>query len=83
VAIGQRIGMIRFGSQVDLVLPSREDVRVTVRPGEHVRAGESTIALLSRAPGEGSSAEAAGALPVGAGTEREFGAAPQTDGIDA
>ena len=83
VAIGQRIGMIRFGSQVDLVLPLREDVRVTVRPGEHVRAGESTIALLSRAPGEGSGAEAAGELPVGAGTEREFGAAPQMDGIDA
>jgi phosphatidylserine decarboxylase len=48
VAIGQRIGMIRFGSQVDLVLPTRDDLQVSVQVGDHVRAGESTIARLVR-----------------------------------
>src|SRR5205823_4295446 len=46
VAVGQRLGMIRFGSQVDLVLPIRETLRVRVSPGDLVRAGESTIAVL-------------------------------------
>jgi phosphatidylserine decarboxylase len=46
VTAGQRIGVIRLGSQVDVVLPRREGVRVTVRPGERVRAGESILAEL-------------------------------------
>jgi phosphatidylserine decarboxylase len=45
-AIGQRLGMIRFGSQVDLVLPARSDLHVIVRPGQRVRAGETTVAVL-------------------------------------
>ncbi|MGY1642852.1 phosphatidylserine decarboxylase [Geodermatophilus sp. SYSU D00703] len=47
VAIGQRIGVIRFGSQVDLVLPARGDVDVLVEPGQRVRAGETIVARLS------------------------------------
>jgi phosphatidylserine decarboxylase len=43
VTLGQRIGVIRLGSQVDLVLPAREDLQVMVKPGERVRAGESII----------------------------------------
>ena len=43
VASGQRIGVIRFGSQVDVVLP-RERVRVLVAPGERVRAAETILA---------------------------------------
>lgn len=39
---GERLGMIRFGSRVELWLPSQ--ARVTVQPGQHVRAGASTIA---------------------------------------
>jgi phosphatidylserine decarboxylase len=46
VALGQRIGVIRFGSQVDVVLPARRDLEVRVEPGMHVRAGESTIAVM-------------------------------------
>jgi len=46
LALGQRIGMIRFGSQVDVVLPLRDDVAVTVRPGDRVRAGELILAVL-------------------------------------
>jgi phosphatidylserine decarboxylase len=44
VELGQRIGLIRFGSQVDVVLPLRPDVRVLVKPRDRVRAGESVIA---------------------------------------
>jgi phosphatidylserine decarboxylase len=44
VALGQRIGAIRFGSQVDLVLPDTPEVRVLVAPGERVWAGETAIA---------------------------------------
>ena len=44
VALGQRIGVIRFGSQVDTVLPRCESVRVLVEPGQRVRAGQTVIA---------------------------------------
>jgi phosphatidylserine decarboxylase len=46
VECGQRIGMIRFGSQVDLVLPLRPNLEVTVRAGNRVTAGESIVAVL-------------------------------------
>jgi phosphatidylserine decarboxylase len=46
VQAGQRIGAIRFGSQVDLVLPARDEVRILVTPGQRVRAGESVLALF-------------------------------------
>jgi phosphatidylserine decarboxylase len=42
VARGERIGLIRFGSRMDLWLP--EDAEVLVRPGEHVSAGSSVLA---------------------------------------
>jgi phosphatidylserine decarboxylase len=44
VGVGQRIGMIRFGSQVDVVLPRRHDVVVDVREGDRVKAGETIVA---------------------------------------
>lgn len=50
VELGQRIGVIRLGSQVDVVLPARPDVQVNVKVGQHVRAGESVLALLEAAP---------------------------------
>jgi phosphatidylserine decarboxylase len=49
VTAGQRIGAIRLGSQVDIVLPARSDVTLTVAPGERVTAGESVIAVLAPA----------------------------------
>ena len=48
VAAGQRIGVIRFGSQVDVVLPVRDDLAVLVEPGDRVVAGETAIAQLQR-----------------------------------
>jgi phosphatidylserine decarboxylase len=47
VGLGQRIGVIRLGSQVDLVLPAGPGLDVRVRRGDHVRAGESVVATLS------------------------------------
>ncbi len=44
VEAGQRIGMIRFGSQVDVLLPKRAGLRVVCGPRQRVRAGEAIIA---------------------------------------
>jgi phosphatidylserine decarboxylase len=41
---GSVFGMIRIGSQVDIVVLWVEGMRVTARPGDRVRAGE-TIAI--------------------------------------
>jgi phosphatidylserine decarboxylase len=43
VAIGERVGMIRFGSRVDVWLPPEAEIRV--RKGEKVSAGTSILAL--------------------------------------
>ena len=47
VRIGQRVGLIRFGSQVDLLIPDRADIRVTVQPGDQVTAGRTVVALAT------------------------------------
>jgi phosphatidylserine decarboxylase len=44
VALGQRVGVIRLGSQVDVVLPARPVVAIAVREGQRVRAGETVLA---------------------------------------
>jgi len=46
LVLGQRIGAIRFGSQVDVVLPARDGIAIVVHPGDRVTAGESIIAVL-------------------------------------
>ena len=43
VAKGAIFGMIRIGSQVDVVIPWREHMIVRVRPGDRVRAGETVL----------------------------------------
>lgn len=40
---GQKIGAIIMGSQVDLLLPARQGLRVVVKEGDSVKAGESII----------------------------------------
>jgi phosphatidylserine decarboxylase len=42
LAIGERVGMIRFGSRVDIWIPS--DAEVTVRRGQFAKGGETVIA---------------------------------------
>lgn len=44
VVRGQRVGMIRFGSRVDVYLPA--DAVLSVKAGDRVRAGESVLAVL-------------------------------------
>ena len=39
---GERVGMIRFGSRMDIWLP--EGVEILARPGQHVSAGSSALA---------------------------------------
>jgi phosphatidylserine decarboxylase len=39
---GERVGMIRFGSRMDIWLPG--GVEILVRPGQHVAAGSSALA---------------------------------------
>ena len=41
---GQRIGMIRFGSQVDLFLPIRKVIQPEVKIGQRLQAGVTVIA---------------------------------------
>jgi phosphatidylserine decarboxylase len=44
LAAGERFGMIRFGSRVDLYLPL--ETELFARPGERVRAGETILGRL-------------------------------------
>lgn len=48
VTLGQRIGAIRLGSQVDLVLPVRGDLQVLVQVGDYLLAGESIVAKCNK-----------------------------------
>ena len=41
---GERIGIIRFGSRVDLIVP--EHVKLSVRPGDRVKGGISVVGTL-------------------------------------
>jgi phosphatidylserine decarboxylase len=44
VSAGQRLGMIRFGSLVAVILPNRTDVKLHVNVGDHLEAGVSILA---------------------------------------
>lgn len=44
---GQRIGMIRFGSQVDVLIPDQSTLTIHAKPGDTVRAGETILATYS------------------------------------
>lgn len=47
IARGERVGLIKFGSRVDVVLPADAELRVKV--GERVRGGASVLAALPSA----------------------------------
>jgi phosphatidylserine decarboxylase len=48
---GQLLGVIKFGSRVDLIVP--ENCEILVRPGDRVRNGETPMARLPGAPQPG------------------------------
>ena len=43
---GQRVGLIKFGSRTDVILPAEADIRV--KTGERVKGGSSIIAEMAR-----------------------------------
>ena len=48
VAGGQRVGLIRFGSRVDVYLPAGTEPRVLI--GQRIVAGETVLAVLGESP---------------------------------
>lgn len=48
--LGQRIGAIRFGSQVDLLLPLGKDIRLAVGVGDRLVAGRTIIGVAANGP---------------------------------
>ena len=43
---GQRIGMIKFGSQVDVVVPKCHNIKMLVKTGDSVKAGSTILCEL-------------------------------------
>jgi phosphatidylserine decarboxylase len=43
---GERVGLIRFGSRTDVIVP--QNVEVLVRPGDRVKGGETLIGRITR-----------------------------------
>ncbi len=48
VNLGQRLGMIKFGSQVDLVIPRIKNLEFMIKPGDEVEAGVTVIATYDQ-----------------------------------
>lgn len=46
--LGQRTGAIRFGSQVDLIVPAGPHIALAVQAGDRVVAGQTIMALIRR-----------------------------------
>jgi phosphatidylserine decarboxylase len=44
---GERIGIIRFGSRVDLYIPSKKIIKINVEVKDKIKAGETTIAEVN------------------------------------
>ena len=45
--LGQRIGAIRFGSQVDLIVPATAHIKLVVQEGDRVVAGRTVVAVVT------------------------------------
>jgi phosphatidylserine decarboxylase len=45
---GQRVGLIKFGSRVDVVLPGHAELHV--KKGDHVKGGSSILATIAMTP---------------------------------
>jgi phosphatidylserine decarboxylase len=61
VARGERIGLVRFGSRVDLWMPREAEIMVSL--GENVRGGSSVVA---RWPGKSAAKVSGGQRAAGA-----------------
>lgn len=67
VACGERVGLIKFGSRVDVLFD--RDAAIQVKVGDRVEGGASILALLPVA--QPAHAGSAGASDVGANNERD------------
>jgi phosphatidylserine decarboxylase len=47
--IGDKLGLIRMGSQVDIVIPDSDSLKLEIKEGDKVFAGESIIARFKEA----------------------------------
>jgi phosphatidylserine decarboxylase len=47
---GQRIGLIKFGSRVDVLMPAAANLKV--KTGSRVKGGSTILAVLPQVPGE-------------------------------
>lgn len=74
LAIGQRFGMIKFGSRTELIFPHRRGTEIAVRVGTKVKAG---LTVMARLPIEACTSEQA-APPAFAGVTGETPDCPQT-----
>ena len=63
VARGQRVGLIKFGSRVDVVVDA--SAKISVKVGDRVKGGESVLAYLSTEREELVTAASVG-VPTGA-----------------
>ncbi len=54
VVAGERFGIVKFGSRMDVFVPSHAEISVAV--GEHVKAGESILGYLPESAGLDSTA---------------------------
>lgn len=43
---GDKIGLIRLGSRVDLYLPNKKNIKYKIKKGDKVKAGESSVAKI-------------------------------------
>lgn len=48
VLMGEKIGMIKFGSQVDIFIPMDKVKEINVKVGDYIKAGESIIGKISK-----------------------------------
>lgn len=60
VTRGQRVGMIKFGSRVDILMPA--DALPQVKPGTRVQGGSSVLAVLPQSTAFGTTHSAASVL---------------------
>ncbi len=45
--IGDKLGLIRMGSQVDIVIPDSSSLKLEIEEGDKVFAGETIVARFS------------------------------------
>ena len=60
LAIGERFGLIKFGSRTEVIMPRTAQTEINVRPGDKVRGGLTILAhqpVAAHAPDEASRAQ--------------------------